>query len=134
MAGLVCDGDHRYGFSGGCVEIGREGIEPSTPPRAGPNVEWRALVVVLDVAQPSHFWVSVEVDGVLETADGGVSWQAMLMGRNPDIHGLVRDAERRSCRSAKLVPGARVGRFRPTLHTLRLDVTAHRGRGRSRRS
>ncbi|HEY7064115.1 MAG TPA: hypothetical protein VII06_21730 [Chloroflexota bacterium] len=54
----------------------------------------RALAVVLDAAQPSRFWVGVEVGGILETEDDGASWRFMLAGRNPDIHGLVRDPAR----------------------------------------
>ena len=54
----------------------------------------RALALVLDAARPERFWVGVEVGGILETDDGGSSWQAMLVGRNPDIHGLVRDPAR----------------------------------------
>ncbi len=54
----------------------------------------RALALVLDADQPAHFWVGVEVGGILETADGGATWNAAPVGRNPDIHGLVRDPAR----------------------------------------
>ncbi len=54
----------------------------------------RALAIVLDDARPEHFWVGVEVGGIVETSDAGASWMFTLAGRNPDIHGLARDPAR----------------------------------------
>jgi photosystem II stability/assembly factor-like uncharacterized protein len=54
----------------------------------------RALAIVVDETRPEHLWVGVEVGGILESSDGGVSWMLTLAGRNPDIHGLARDPVR----------------------------------------
>lgn len=54
----------------------------------------RALAIAFDPTRPEHFWVGVEVGGILETSDGGVTWFATVAGRNPDIHGLVLDPAR----------------------------------------
>jgi photosystem II stability/assembly factor-like uncharacterized protein len=54
----------------------------------------RALAIVFDSAEPSRFWVGVEVGGIMETRDGGATWQAGLAGQNPDIHALARDPGR----------------------------------------
>lgn len=54
----------------------------------------RALAIVMDPARPDHYWVGVEVGGVLDTEDGGETWRAGLVGYNPDIHGIVRDPAR----------------------------------------
>jgi photosystem II stability/assembly factor-like uncharacterized protein len=51
----------------------------------------RALAIVLDGARPDHFWVAVEVGGILETEDGGATWRVSLADDNPDIHMLLRD-------------------------------------------
>ncbi|HZT05936.1 MAG TPA: hypothetical protein VFC51_02830, partial [Chloroflexota bacterium] len=63
----------------------------------------------LDPAQPDHLWVGIEVGGILETSDGGESWTFTLAGRNPDIHGLVRDPVRPDV----LYAATGYGRFEP---------------------
>ena len=69
----------------------------------------RALAIVVDPAQAEHFWVGIEVGGIVETADGGTNWMFTLAGRNPDIHGLVRDP----VRSDVLFAATGYGRFDP---------------------
>ena len=54
----------------------------------------RALAIVFDANQPAHCWVGVEVGGIMETRDGGVTWHAGMAGQNPDIHALVPDPGR----------------------------------------
>jgi photosystem II stability/assembly factor-like uncharacterized protein len=54
----------------------------------------RALAIVFDEAAPAHCWVGVEVGGIMETTDGGATWQASMADQNPDIHALVRDPGR----------------------------------------
>jgi photosystem II stability/assembly factor-like uncharacterized protein len=54
----------------------------------------RARTIVIDRADPSHCWIGLEVGGVLETADDGVSWSCTLPGGNPDIHVMVADPGR----------------------------------------
>jgi hypothetical protein len=51
----------------------------------------RALAIVFDATRPDHCWVGVEVGGIMETEDGGVTWRAGMAGQNPDIHALLRD-------------------------------------------
>jgi len=54
----------------------------------------RALAIALDEKRAEHFWVGVEVGGIVETSDGGGNWMLTLAGRNPDIHGLALDPVR----------------------------------------
>jgi photosystem II stability/assembly factor-like uncharacterized protein len=54
----------------------------------------RALAIVFDTARPARAWVAVEVGGIMETGDGGATWNAGLADQNPDIHALVRDPGR----------------------------------------
>jgi len=53
-------------------------VKPALPGRA------RALVV--DAQNPDRMWVGVEVGGIMNTVDGGESWQLNLPGENPDLH------------------------------------------------
>jgi photosystem II stability/assembly factor-like uncharacterized protein len=52
----------------------------------------RARTVVLDPANPSRYWVGLEVGGVLSTADDGASWSSVMTGG--DIHTLAGDPGR----------------------------------------
>ncbi|MDA0791250.1 MAG: hypothetical protein O2780_17550 [Proteobacteria bacterium] len=54
---------------------------PFDPPLPG-----RARALIIDQADPRHFWVGVEVGGIAETRDGGETWKVTLPGDNPDLH------------------------------------------------
>jgi photosystem II stability/assembly factor-like uncharacterized protein len=69
----------------------------------------RALAIVVDPARNGHFWVGIEVGGIVETADAGATWMFTLAGRNPDIHGLALDP----VRPEVLYAATGYGRFDP---------------------
>lgn len=50
------------------------------------NAGARARTVVIDRANPSHWYVGLEVGGVLQSDDNGASWSSDLPGGNPDVH------------------------------------------------
>ena len=54
----------------------------------------RARTIVLDPTNPTHYWVGLEVGGVLATVDDGASWTCVLPGGDPDIHVMACDPER----------------------------------------
>jgi hypothetical protein len=53
-------------------------VEPVQPGQA------RALVV--DQNDPQRMWVGVEVGGIMQSEDGGATWNLTLPGDNPDLH------------------------------------------------
>ncbi|MBD16414.1 MAG: hypothetical protein CMJ72_14850, partial [Planctomycetaceae bacterium] len=53
---------------------------PLEPPMPG-----RARALVVDTRDANHLWVGVEVGGVMESHDGGETWDLVLPGENPDL-------------------------------------------------
>jgi len=51
----------------------------------------RARTIVVDRTDPAHYWVGLEVGGVLTTDDDGATWTCDVPLRNPDIHVMVQD-------------------------------------------
>ena len=52
----------------------------------------RARTLVLDAANPSRYWVGLEVGGVLGTSDDGATWTSVMTGG--DIHVMAADPAR----------------------------------------
>jgi len=58
-----------------------------------PPVPGRARALVVDTRDADHLWVGVEVGGVMESRDGGVTWTLVLPGDNPDLHMMYAHPE-----------------------------------------
>lgn len=56
---------------------------PINPPLPG-----QARALVIDRDNPQKMWVGVEVGGIMQTENGGETWQLTLPGDNPDLHML----------------------------------------------
>jgi photosystem II stability/assembly factor-like uncharacterized protein len=55
----------------------------------------RALTCAFDPFDARHFWVGVEVGGVIATADGGSSWSVAVPCGNADVHLLAAHPSRK---------------------------------------
>jgi len=65
----------------------------------------RAITIAADPFQTRHYWVGVEVGGVLATADDGAHWSVTEPCGNADVHMLMPHPQRRGVLFATMGAG-----------------------------